>query len=147
MASDSDREPDDNDFMPESDESSDETVSIVLNNEPTPLTSAGIQGRRGGGGSNRGRGASRGRGGGCIPVHRDTVDDNNTNNSDWIACEEGDITDTPMFTGNTGLKEEISGQRTLLDYFSMLLGNLQTVLYTMACYCFVLLILVCLFVF
>ena len=77
-------------------------------------------------------------------MHRDTVDDDNTNNSDWIACEEGDITDTPMFTGNTGLKEEISGQRTLLDYFSMLLGNLQTVLYTMACYCFVLLILVCL---
>ena len=86
MDSDNDREPDDDNFKPESDESSDETVSIVLSNEPTPSTSAGIWGRRGGGGRNRGRGASRGRGGGRIPVHRDTVDDNNTNNSDWIAC-------------------------------------------------------------
>lgn len=42
MDSDNDREPDDDNFMPESDESSDETVSIVLNNEPTPSTSAGI---------------------------------------------------------------------------------------------------------
>ena len=78
---------------------------------------------------------------------RDTADDNNTNNSDWIACKECEITDTPMFTGSTGLKEEIHGQRTPLHYFSMVLGNLQTVLYIIACCCFVLfclLILVCL---
>ena len=69
MDSDSDMEPDDDDFMPESDESSDETVSVVLNNERTPSTSAGIRGRRGGRGRNRGKGASRGKGGGvslCI---------------------------------------------------------------------------------
>ena len=56
MDSDSDMEPDDDDFMPESDESSDETVSVVLHNERTSSTSAGIGGRRGGRGRNRGRG-------------------------------------------------------------------------------------------
>jgi hypothetical protein len=68
----------------------------------------------------RRRGRGRGRGGVSAPTASatsTTMNETEANNG-WRACEEGEINEVPVFTGNPGMKVPVPNQ-TPLDFFSL----------------------------